>query len=208
MSQLNKTLQPEQFMYVMKHSLCPLVQLSIPPHLCSPAELKFDKLRLTEAERKEEHAMNMMLPRPYHPSLASLPPKHATHALAAIIHAVLCKHIFNSKESLNTICEQFQIAPKKLYEGMMGKHYDPGVKLMKAEKQRKEAEANIKKLKMPATKEDTSKESTSTTTTTHEMDTSEMPRLISSKEEDQQPRGAKKKWFVNRKLTPKPSHMK
>ena len=140
MSQLTKTLQPAQFTCVMKHSLCPLIQLSIPPHLCSTANLKFDKLRLTQAERKEEHAMNMMLPRPYHPSLASLPPKHATCALAAIIHALLRKHVFNSKESPNTICEQFQITPKKLYEGMTGKRYDPGVKLTKAEKQQKEVE--------------------------------------------------------------------
>ena len=59
---------------------------------------------------------------------------------------------------------------------MKGKRYDPGVKL-EAEKAQKEAEANIKKLKMPGTKEDQNKETTSTTTTsdtTPEMDTSEM----------------------------------
>ena len=75
MAQLTKTLQPKQFTYVMKHSLCPLVQLSIPPHLCSPADLKFNKIRLTPAERKEEHTVNIMLPRPCHPTLTTLPCK-------------------------------------------------------------------------------------------------------------------------------------
>ena len=126
-----------------------------------------------------------MLPRPYHPSLATSPPKHATHALAVIIHTVLCKHILNSKESPTTICEEFQIAPKKLYEGMMGKCYDPGVKLSKAQK---ESEANIKKLKTLGTKKDQSKKTTSAPTTsdvqaTPEMDTTEIPELISSGEE-------------------------
>ena len=124
-----------------------------------------------------------MLPRPCHTSLAPLP-KHSTHALAAIIHVVLCKHIFNSKESPTTICEEFQIAPMKLYKGMMGKCYDPRVKLSKAEKVQKELEANIKKLKTLDTKEDQSKKTTNTPATsdvqaTPEMDTTEMPELIS-----------------------------
>ena len=54
MVELSKTLEPAQFTYIMKHSLQPLVQLSIPPHLCSPAKLKFNKLHLTPAETKEE----------------------------------------------------------------------------------------------------------------------------------------------------------
>ena len=83
-----------------------------------------------------------MLPRPYHPSLATLLAKHATWVLAAVIHTVIRKHVFKSKESPNTICEEFQIAPKKLYEGMMGKHYDPGVKLSKAERHRKNQRPN------------------------------------------------------------------
>ena len=36
--QLRSSLTPKQYTYVMKHSLCPLVQLSLPPRLCSPAE--------------------------------------------------------------------------------------------------------------------------------------------------------------------------
>ena len=90
---LGKTLTPGQFTYIMKHSLHLLVQLSIPPHLCSLADLKFKKMRLTPAETREERAVNLMLPRPYHPALAILPLKHATQVLAAAIHTVLWKHV-------------------------------------------------------------------------------------------------------------------
>ena len=62
MVELSKTPEPAQFTYVMKHSLRPLVQLSIPPCLCSPTELEFNKLHLTPAETKEKRAVNPMLP--------------------------------------------------------------------------------------------------------------------------------------------------
>ena len=41
--QLGSTLTPKQYTYIMKHSLHPLVQLSLPPCLCSPVDLKFSK---------------------------------------------------------------------------------------------------------------------------------------------------------------------
>ena len=132
--QLSTSLTPNQYTYVMKHSLCPLIQLSLPPRLCSPADLKFQKLWLTPQETKEEQGINLCLLWPFHPALAELPPKHATHCLAAVIHTILCCHLFHSKESANTICEQFQVTQKKLYEGMTGKHYYLGQKLTKDEK--------------------------------------------------------------------------
>ena len=87
--QLGSTLTPKQYTYIMKHSLCPLVQISLPLCLCSPADLKFSKLCLTPQETKEEIGINQCLPRPFHPMLAVLPPKHPTRCLAAIIHTVL-----------------------------------------------------------------------------------------------------------------------
>ena len=131
--QLGSTLTPKQYTYIIKHSLCPLVQLSLPPRLCSPVDLKFSKLCLTPQETKEEIGINQCLPRPFHPALAVLPPKHPTHCLVAVIHTVLQRHLFNSKESSSTISEEFQVAPKKLYEGLTRKQYDPGQKLTKAE---------------------------------------------------------------------------
>ena len=132
--QLGSTLTPKQYTYIIKHSLHPLVQISLPPHLCSPADLKFSKLRLTPQETKEEISINQSLPKPFHLALAVLPPKHPTHCLAAIIHTILRRELFNTKESTSTISEQFQVTPKKLYEGLTGKQYDPGQKLTKAEK--------------------------------------------------------------------------
>ena len=118
--QLGSTLTPKQYTYVMKHSLHPLVQISLPPGLCSPADLKFSKLHLT-LQATKEIGINQCLPRPFHPALAVLPPKHPTHCLVAIIHRVLRRELFNTKESTSTISEQFQVAPKKLYEGLTGK---------------------------------------------------------------------------------------
>ena len=130
--QLGSTLTPKQYTYIMKHSLHPLVQISLPPCLCSPVDLKFSKLHLTPQETKEEIGINQCLPRPFHLVLAVLPPKHPTHCLAAIIHTVLWRHLFNSKESTSTISEEFQVTPKKLYEVLTGKQYDPRQKLTKA----------------------------------------------------------------------------
>ena len=132
--QLGSTLTPKQYTYIMKHSLHPLVQISLPPHLYSPTYLKFSKLHLTPQETKEEIGINQCLPRPFHPALAVLPPKHTTRCLAAIIHTVLWRHLFNSKKSISTISEEFQVTPMKLYEGLTGKRYDPGQKLTKVEK--------------------------------------------------------------------------
>ena len=132
--QLGSTLTPKQCTYVMKHSSHPSVQLSLPPHLCSPVDLKFSKLCFTSQETREEISINQCLPRPFHPALAVLAPKHPSHCLVAVIHAILWRHLFNSKESTTTIPEEFQVAPKKLYEGLTGKWYDVRQKLTKAEK--------------------------------------------------------------------------
>ena len=132
--QLGSTLTPKQYTYILKHSLYSLVQISLPPHLCSPVDLKFSKLHLTPQETKEEIGINQCLPRPFHLVLAVLPPKHSTCCLVAIIHTVLQRELFNTKESTSTISEEFQVTPKKLYEGLTGKQYDPGQKLTKAEK--------------------------------------------------------------------------
>ena len=124
--QLGSTLTPKEYTYIMKLSLCPLVQLSLSPCLCSPADLKFSKLCLTPQEAKEEIGIKQCLLRPFHLTLAVLAPKHPTCCLAAVIHTVLQRHLFNSKESTSTISEEFQVTPKTLYEGLTRKQHDPG----------------------------------------------------------------------------------
>ena len=40
---LGRRLDPNQFQFLLKHSVCPLVQLQVPAHLCHPGKLRFAK---------------------------------------------------------------------------------------------------------------------------------------------------------------------
>ena len=86
LASLSCRLHPHQFQFLLKHSICPLIQLQIPTHLCHPGELRFEKQYLSNDELYEQCCVNTLLPRPYHPSSDSIPPKHPTRALAAAIH--------------------------------------------------------------------------------------------------------------------------
>ena len=86
LASLGHRLHPHQFQFLLKHSILPLIQLQIPAHLCHPGELRLEKQYLSNDELYEQCCVNTLLPRPYHPSLDSIPPKHPTRALAAAIH--------------------------------------------------------------------------------------------------------------------------
>ena len=43
LASLGCRLHPHQFQFLLKHSICPLIQLQIPAHLCHPGELRFEK---------------------------------------------------------------------------------------------------------------------------------------------------------------------
>ena len=60
--QLSKVSSPEQFTFVLKLAVRPIIQLKIPPHLSAPTELKFEKERLTQEETTEEYCCNLILP--------------------------------------------------------------------------------------------------------------------------------------------------
>ena len=60
--ELSKVSSPEQFTFVLKLAVIPIIQLKIPPHLSAPTELKFEKERLTEEETVEEYCCNLILP--------------------------------------------------------------------------------------------------------------------------------------------------
>ena len=83
---LGHTLHPEQFTSTLKHSVCPLFQISVPAGLSDPTRLKFEHPALTEKERFEEKVINDVLPLPHHPKLEDLPPKDPTHCLATAVH--------------------------------------------------------------------------------------------------------------------------
>ena len=59
---LGKTLQPNQFTFIMQHAIHPLFQIKLPTHLCSPADVKFEKEHLMAEESLEEECSNKVLP--------------------------------------------------------------------------------------------------------------------------------------------------
>ena len=61
LAELGSLLQPDQFTYLMKHSLRPLVQISLLAWYCSPTDIKFYKLHLIPEETREEKGINLML---------------------------------------------------------------------------------------------------------------------------------------------------
>ena len=91
LASLGQRLHPHQFQFLLKHSIHPLIQLQIPAHLCHPGKLRFEKQQLSNDELYEQCCVNTLLPRPHHPALDSIPPKHPTRALAAAIHYHLQK---------------------------------------------------------------------------------------------------------------------
>ena len=59
--ELSKVSSPEQFTFVLKLVVRPIIQLNIPPHLSAPTDLKFEKERLTQEETIEDYCSNLIL---------------------------------------------------------------------------------------------------------------------------------------------------
>ena len=109
LASLGRRLHPHQFQFLLKHSICPA-------HLCHPGELRFEKQHLSNDELYEQCCVNTLLPRPHHPALDSIPPKHPTRALAAAIHYHLWKRRctkFNASQT--EIADSFQVKRKKFF---------------------------------------------------------------------------------------------
>ena len=116
LTSLGWRLHPHQFQFLLKHSICPLIQLQIPAHLCHPGELRFEKQQLSNDELYEQCCVNTLLPRPHHPDLDSIPPKHPARALAAAIHYHLRKRMctkFNASQT--EIANLSQVKRKKFF---------------------------------------------------------------------------------------------
>ena len=127
---LGRQLDPNQFGFILKHSVRPLVQLQIPPGLCSPADLKFAKANLTPQEEYDEQGVNMTLPRPHHPDLATFKDKHPTRALAVAIHYHLSKRMYSCFPASQTeIADLFTVEQKKFFTSVTGREYEGGQKL-------------------------------------------------------------------------------
>ena len=188
---LARTLKHDQFSIILKHSIHPLIQLEIPACLCNPGELKFAKKDLSTEEAFDQHAVNIILPCPYHPNLEKVELKHPTRCLAAAVHYTLREKLFDKfHESQGKIAGIFQVEHKKFFTSVTGRTYDAGKKLTKAEKKEKELkELEFKKEKlkrqMPKVeKQDRTKEKETAETTTAEDE--DMLMLISDSKEEQE----------------------
>ena len=105
------------------------MQLQVPARLCNPADLTFTKTSLTDEEMFEQRAVNNMLPRPHHPNLEAVDPKHPTRALAAAIHSQIRKKMFTKfPASQNKIADLFEVERKKFFTG---REYEGGKKMTK-----------------------------------------------------------------------------
>ena len=124
--QLSKVSSPEQFTFVLKLAVRPIIQLKISPHLSAPTELKFEK-----EETTEEYCCNLILPRPFHPKFSGISFKHPMRCLAAAAHFLIRKELFNSKYPQLQVAKDFAVAEKKLHLAASGRKYDPGKKAPK-----------------------------------------------------------------------------
>ena len=108
------------------------MQLQVPTRLCNPADLTFAKTSLTDEEMFEQRAVNNMLPRPHHPNLEAVDPKHPTRALAAAIHYQIRKKMFTKfPASQNEIADLFEVERKKFFTSITGREYKGGKKATK-----------------------------------------------------------------------------
>ena len=153
-SKLGQITNSEQFSFVLKLAMRPLMQLKIPPHLCSPGDLHFAKERLTKEECFEEMCVNEILPKPFHNKLSTIPLKHATCCLAAKTHYLLRKKMFDSKISQAALTKEFRVAKKKLHLAVSGRKYDPGKKFPKQKPSDKSEPEKKKAAKMDEPKTD------------------------------------------------------
>ena len=106
-AQFRTVAKPEQFGFIMRRAVRPLIQLQIPPQLASPANWNFRKERLTKEQTLEEQGVNQMLPWPFHPKLVAIDEKHLTRCIAVAVHWLIRKVAFETKISQNKVAEKF-----------------------------------------------------------------------------------------------------
>ena len=111
-SKLGKITSPEQFGFILKLTIRPLIQLKVPPQLSSPGDLHFSSERLTQEEYFKEICINEILPKPYHNKFSKVSIKQATCCLATATLYLLRKCMFDSKVSQSTLTKEFAVVEK------------------------------------------------------------------------------------------------
>ena len=202
---LARKLQPSQFEFILKHSVCPLIQFEVLPRLCNPRELHFMKSNLTSEEAFEQWAVNNILLRPYHPKLETVEGKHATRCLTVAVHYQLWQILFSKfRDSQANIADMFGVERKKFYTSITSCTYNVGKKLTKVEKKNWEAhDLDLKKQKLmkqgakpekQETKSDDKEPHKENPQDKSMDDNDDMPMLISDEDDQDNPQqGAMKK---------------
>ena len=118
--------------------------------LCNLGELKFAKNDLSSEEAFEQHAVNIILPHPYHPNLENVESKCLMRCFATAEHYTPREKLFDKfYESQGKMADIFQVKRKKFFTSVTGRTYDASKKLTKAEKKEKELkELELKKEKL------------------------------------------------------------
>ena len=198
LASLARTLQPSQFEFILKHSVCSLIQFEVPPRLCNPRELRVMKSELTSEEAFEQWAVNNVLSRLYHPKLETVEGKHATRCLTVAVHYQLWQKLFTKfRDSQANIADMFGVERKKFYTSITGCTYDAGKKLTKAEKKEWEAhDLDLKKQKLmkqrikpekQQTKGDEKEPQEENPEEKSTGDSDDMPMLISNEDDQDNP---------------------
>ena len=94
---LGEVTRPDTFGFVLKLTVCPFIQLKIPPTTSTLLVTCFSKERLTPEETYEEMCVNELLPKPFHPELSKVPHKHPTMVFATAVHFLIQKRMLALK---------------------------------------------------------------------------------------------------------------
>ena len=192
----------------------PLVQLQIPPHLCSLGELKFVKTDLSPEEAFEQRAVNCILRCPHHPKLDGVDAKHPIRCLVAAMYYTLWEKLFDKfREPQAKVTDLFSIECKKFFTSVTGRTYDAGKKPTKAEKKEKAAkETELKKQKLEkrghpsrTVKQEKEKEEPAKTNVNIPGD-EDKPMLISDDDDVSDKEGAEKKFTFKKPPLWKPPY--
>ena len=189
--QLSKVSSPEQFTFVLKLAVRPIIQLKIPPHLSAPTELKFEKERLTQEETTEEYCCNLILSRPFHPKFSGISFKDPTRCLAAAAHFLIRKELFNSKYPQLQVAKDFAVAEKKLHLAASGRKYDPGKKAPKKRRTPSDntttSKASTSEEKQPTQSETVTEQQPTQSETVTDTQQEQVPSQVSSDDDEELP---------------------
>ena len=132
LSSLAEIMDAETFRMVLKVTVCPMVQLNIPPHYLDPVrDPKLKSVANQWAKKIESH----LLPHEDSVALHREPKNNPTRLLAAVLWLKL-KQWYLESRTAKEACEMFEVRAKMLSKILSGKKYLSGGGKMKGPKER------------------------------------------------------------------------